>query len=279
MTQDIHFPSPSSDEKDEDESRTALGTAPPAFTPQPNAFSHPPGAGLTPRNVSGRERERDSYFAPQHGYAARQRMSHPSTNRAASDAALRASLTTLLSCAQAARSLPKRSSTTVQGPGLVRAQNEMQEFRMVPESDLLGDAPPPRSAAAVTPPALAAMQSAAQTSPNVRARSSATVSSDEKEGIGKRAATSQTRRKRRAVTVQAQDTQVHQRLLESVSPTLLTWIVSAGVVVFVSVVGFGAGYAMGYESGKEEGRLLSCGKSVPVRVRRFRWGGGSGITA
>lgn len=82
-------------------------------------------------------------------------------------------------------------------------------------------------------------------------------------------------------TAQAQGTgtEVHQMLTQTVSPTLLTWIVSAGVVVFVSVVGFGAGYAMGYESGKEEGRLLSCGKSSPVRVRRFRWGGGSGITA
>lgn len=65
------------------------------------------------------------------------------------------------------------------------------------------------------------------------------------------------------------------------SPTLVTWLVSAGVVVIVSVVGFGAGYAMGYESGRQEGEVLrGCGREMGVpRVKRFRWGGRSGIVA
>lgn len=71
-----------------------------------------------------------------------------------------------------------------------------------------------------------------------------------------------------------------------ISPTLLTWVMSAGVMVLVSVVGFGAGYVIGREVGRGEGLGLngtivdngSCGREV-VRgstgsLRRFQWGGG-----
>ena len=107
------------DSHDDDENRTALGVAQPVFTPQPNAFSHPPtaGAGLTPRESRRLGEGGEGYFASQHP-SARPRFGNvrASTHRAASDAALRASLTTLLSCAQAARSLPKRSLTGVERP-------------------------------------------------------------------------------------------------------------------------------------------------------------------
>jgi hypothetical protein len=70
-----------------------------------------------------------------------------------------------------------------------------------------------------------------------------------------------------------------------ISPTLLTWVVSAGVVVLVSVVGFGAGYVIGREVGKQEAlaasvgsvnETASCGREVMRTsggtLRRFRWG-------
>lgn len=68
-----------------------------------------------------------------------------------------------------------------------------------------------------------------------------------------------------------------------VSPTLLTWVVSAGVVVLVSAIGFSAGYAMGREVGRQEAIGLgsagglegSCGKEVSRAtggLRRFRLG-------
>lgn len=44
-----------------------------------------------------------------------------------------------------------------------------------------------------------------------------------------------------------------------VSPTFLTWVVGAGVVVLVGVVGFGAGYAMGREAGLQEGTWVGVG--------------------
>lgn len=84
--------------------------------------------------------------------------------------------------------------------------------------------------------------------------------------------------KKKKVSVQEVQREQARQML---SPTLLTWLVSAGVVVFVSVVGFGAGYAMGYESGRQEGEVLrGCGREMTVpRVKRFRWGGRSGISA
>jgi hypothetical protein len=78
-----------------------------------------------------------------------------------------------------------------------------------------------------------------------------------------------------------------------ISPTLLTWVVSAGVVVLVSVVGFGAGYVIGREVGRQEamtslnGTTLvdstSCGREA-VRggtgsLRRFKWGIGGAARA
>lgn len=68
--------------------------------------------------------------------------------------------------------------------------------------------------------------------------------------------------------------------------TLFTWVVSAGVLVLVSVVGFGAGYVIGREVGRQEIGAMgvlgdgSCGREV-VRggsgsLRRFRWGIGGG---
>lgn len=46
------------------------------------------------------------------------------------------------------------------------------------------------------------------------------------------------------------------------SPTMLSWVVSAGVVVLVSVVGFGAGYVIGREVGREEARELAASVGV-----------------
>ena len=262
----VRFPSPSKDddeEEDEDEEGTALGITQPEamFTPQPRRLGE--GTEVTTQGTY-RETQRDSYFPP-NSHAQRFR---ESSHRAANDAALRASLTTLLSCAQAARSLPKPYNGP---PPVQRGGNELEQFRILPESQLPGVA----TGAPVT-------TTQAQTSPrpsnSTRPRSSATASADEKEKAKeKRKSTtpsSKPKKKRPSTHVHSTENgaQVHQVLTHTVSPTLLTWIVSAGVVVFVSVVGFGAGYAMGFEAGKEEGKLLVCGREVPVRVRRFRWG-------
>ncbi len=70
-------------------------------------------------------------------------------------------------------------------------------------------------------------------------------------------------------------------LEESISPSLLTWVLSAGVVVLVSAISFSAGYAMGKEVGRAEVSVMdfgdegrSCGREAVRGLRRFRWSTG-----
>lgn len=248
------------------------------FTPQPNAFSHPPAPAPTHRPRPSNAPSGD-YFTERHGTSTRE---NP-LRKAANDEALRASLTTLLSCAMAARSLPKRDSAAPSrfAPGLMRPGGNavvMDTVRMVPESELFGEEPRvDRTAHGVAPP------TTSEESPSVgegrRPRSSTTVSSDHDHEGSKRKATVAPRqvRKKRALTHPGPATGTKRQADHTVlSPTLVTWLLSAGVVVVVSVLGFGAGYAMGYEAGKAEAESLSVlGREVPIpRVKRFRLGFG-----
>jgi hypothetical protein len=78
--------------------------------------------------------------------------------------------------------------------------------------------------------------------------------------------------------------------IDEISPTLLTWVVSAGVVVLVSAIGFSAGYVIGKEAGHAEavGHVGSAGteagrcgkeavKGTGLGLRKLRWGSGAGI--
>ncbi|KAH6670408.1 hypothetical protein B0J14DRAFT_96383 [Halenospora varia] len=268
----------SSDEDDDDENSTALGrrTSDPVFTPQPNAFSHPPssqhhrpsapGSYFPSRRMSN---ERNPYSRRQSSY------NHQQDH----DAALRASLTTLLSIgAAAARGLPKRNGEQTNTIN----NTEPIGLRFVPESELLAPAPQPNTSRPL--------------SPSTRARSSPSISSQEAIEKGKRkASTTATKsvEKTRAEKKRRKGTQVVAEGTEEalISPTLLTWVMSAGVLVLVSVVGFGAGYVIGREVGRQEvlGGLQgggfsdggSCGKEVmrgsgSGGLRRFKWGIGGG---
>ncbi|KAL2070963.1 hypothetical protein VTL71DRAFT_13989 [Oculimacula yallundae] len=256
-----------SDSDDDDENATALGRrtdAGQAFTPQPNAFSHPP---------TQRPGAPGSYFPPH----ANTRQSYPPrasrqnsgyNNTLDHDAALRASLNTLLSIgAAAARGLPKRNQPTNN-----MTSNEPMGLRFVPESELLG---PPTAAANTSRPL----------SPSTRARSSPSVSSQEAIEKGKRkaAAAKPTGEKSRALKKKRMQASEEESML---SPTLLTWVMSAGVVVLVSVVGFGAGYVIGREVGRGEAMTGLNGSSMAGgggncrrevarstgSLRRFKWG-------
>jgi hypothetical protein len=84
-------------------------------------------------------------------------------------------------------------------------------------------------------------------------------------------------------------------VIEEISPTLLTWVVSAGVVVLVSALSFSAGYVVGKEAGHTEamGQFGSAGaeagscareaasgvKDTGLGLRKLRWTGGAGIRA
>lgn len=264
-----------SESEDEDENATALGRRTDAghaqaFTPQPNAFSHPPSASAQRSGVPG------SYFPSQAGtrqsYPPRVGRQHSGySNTVDHDAALRASLNTLLSIgAAAARGLPKRNQP------LPVTSNEPMNLRFVPESELMAVPPPPPNANTSRP-----------LTPSTRARSSPSVSSQEAVEKGKRKAASG--EKSRATKKKRMQALQEEGIL---SPTLMAWVMSAGVVVLVSVVGFGAGYVIGREVGRGEvmavngGSLGGAGCAREVArggtgtLRKFRWGiGGRGVVA
>ncbi|KAL8696497.1 MAG: hypothetical protein Q9201_007628 [Fulgogasparrea decipioides] len=251
---------------DDDENSTALGvlTAEPVFTPQPNAFSHPPQRAATTHIQSSEART--SYFQTQrtpssrpqaHSYPQHRNRSHTPYNvispshQADHDAALRASLSTLLSCAAAARGLPKRESPA---QPTTRPSNrfEPSTLRMVPESVLLGEeATRPRRPE--------------------RRPSIGPIDDANRDKTKRKASTSRDRREKKKTRRGSIDDL-------GISPTLLTWVVSAGVVVLVSAISFSAGYTVGKEVGKVEAGLGSngngalCGKEVGRGLRKLRLG-------
>lgn len=260
-------------EDDDDEDSTALGVlnSEPVFTPQPNAFSHPPQS-YNARHTRSLE-TRTSYFPAHrtsphrrpaaHSYPSRARTSHTPYNMLAPshtadhDAALRASLSTLLSCA---RALPKREGQSIQ-PLSNRVQ--ASTLRLVPESEIKCDPASP-----TLPPR-----------PSVRHRTSATSLSSNDRGKRK-ASTSKDRNHRDSRSKKRRANSPGRE--QQISPTLMTWVVSAGVVVLFSAISFSAGYVVGREVGRFEAGTVAgregigCGKEVGRDLRRLRWGGSSG---
>ncbi|KAI1368791.1 hypothetical protein F5Y08DRAFT_335355 [Xylaria arbuscula] len=242
--------SDSSDEDDDDENATALGRRPSEpFRPQPNAFSHPPSHLLHRHSTSSavpQHHRRPSFTRRSHTRAERTPHFTSPNYQADNDAALRASLTTLLSCAAAVRSPPRDGEKEF---GEQRSppvnSNQPVALHFAPESELMAPSSPP-----------APSRGSAQPTQTRRTPSSSPVpASGEKI---KRTATPnpaskppRATKKKRMVT--NEDTMI--------SPTLMTWVVSAGVVVLVSVVGFGAGYVIGREVGRQEtlGSLTAAG--------------------
>lgn len=314
------LPVDSEDDSDDDENATALGrptnTARGAFRPQPNAFSHPPSYMM----------QRHQSASPSHPYhPAQSRPSMPTRSQTRShralhnflspalqadnDAALRASLTTLLSCAAAARSLPKgeEASPGPAGTGVMPSSQPM-EFRLVPESELMAEGPSeiglPLNQAKAQQPARTASNSSAPSAPRSASSGREQQQQQHQQGLAttertKRGANpaskpARTAKKRRANSPSpagvVSDNDVASPFF--LSPTMLTWVVSAGVVVLVSVVGFGAGYVIGREVGRQESSSAlslasagsaasnassSCGQefvrsTTSGTLKRFRWG-------
>jgi hypothetical protein len=154
------------------------------------------------------------------------------------------------------------------------------ELRLVPESELMDETSP--SAPASKQAAKSPVATSAASSPPASSRGTPATPESEK---GKRVASTLPRGPR---ANKKKKTAADEALI---SPTLLTWVVSAGVVVLISVVGFGAGYVIGREVGRQEtlssiglnaSDTSACGRNV-IRssgggLRRFRWGTSMGRT-
>ena len=254
---------------DEDENRTAVNYPihnEHCFTPQPNAFSHPPTSQNT-RTIS--ENVPGSYFpgpnsrplarpTSRHSYSGQQsrvqhspyNMINPSHNAAAdNDAALRASLTTLLSFGTAARGLTKSRQPQITTSS-ARPPNRMAPatLRLVPESALPEHASSPKPHLEPTfRPTIRRHSTSTSTSADGRP-----VNAAPKDGKRKSITARNSSKDHRMVKKPRRSSTSYNSEELFVSPTLLTWVVSAGVVVVLSALTFSAGYAVGKEAGRLE---------------------------
>ncbi|POS86684.1 hypothetical protein EPUL_001839, partial [Erysiphe pulchra] len=180
------------------------------------------------------------------------------------DAALRASLTTLLSIgAAAARGLPNRETNTRRS--IVSRDREFKDsfdLRFVSESELMSPSQPQSPH-----PLMKSTQ-------NIQRHTAFT-------GKNKRVMASMDKVKA------ARNNQLASQE-NNFSSTFLTWAVSAGVIVIISVVGFGVGYVIGREVGRQEtlaginsstlGNSSAYGKeamrSSSGSLHRFKWNTG-----
>lgn len=300
---------PSSDEDDDDNS-TALGmrVSSSPFVPQPNAFTHPPASETSSRTraaadvplpsptvVSSSSRRtatrHNSYSSAR---TSRRQQQHSPYNmispsyQADHDAALRASLSTLLSYATAARGLPK-NDTQPHERSPTAAQPST--FRLVPESVAMGEdnsteeARPSGQSTDNQPSA----PNRFEKSPRSATTGSSNASSAPKQ---KRRTSSKDRSSAHASPPKKSRRANLTDSVSNVSPTLMTWVISAGVVVLFSAISFSAGYALGREVGRTEGSWMGeggagalsgtgpstgCGReAVKGGLKRLRWGAAAG---
>ncbi|KAF2172366.1 hypothetical protein M409DRAFT_63078 [Zasmidium cellare ATCC 36951] len=251
---------------DDDENKTAINypiNNDTCFTPLPNAFSHPPSSQMrgasqpVPGSYFPPSRPVTSYrSATRNSLPETRRQSHlpqnvlsPSFNAAAEhDEALRASLTSLLSVAAAARGLPKPESKRPQQTTTPPRSNRVDptSFRLVPESALQSS--PPTQLQVQEPTFKPTIR---RTSTNSTSTNSERVENKRKAVTAPGRSTSRERRALKKARRSASNEDLH------VTPTLLTWVVSAGVVVFLSALSFSAGYSMGREAGMLEASNFS----------------------
>ncbi|KAJ5372759.1 hypothetical protein N7517_004765 [Penicillium concentricum] len=280
----------SSDDEDDTSTALGMGISPSPFVPQPNIFTHPPAtsepgwpARRTQPSVSSTHRaapRRDSYPSPRS--SRRTQYQHSPYNMISPshhtdhDAALRASLSTLLSCAAAARGLPKNDNRPSPTPAAPSGGAHPASFRLVGASVAMGEESSDEETTSSpqypeTSPSIAPQR-------NLRAPS---VSSDPSVAKAKRRSSSP--KDRGAASKKSRRLSMTDPTT-TVSPTIMTWVISAGVVVLFSAISFSAGYMIGREVGRVEVGMMGdgvpgprpstgCGQeAVRGGLRKLRWG-------
>lgn len=277
----------SNEEDDRDDIATAIGVAPPTdtcFTPQPNAFTYIPSSSSRPSTASAVHQqslqmpEAVSYFPPQrpnarptahrHSFPASQPPQHSPFNvispshRIDHDAALRASLNTLLSCAAAARGLPKTGSSEVTARRLPSNRIDTSTLRMVPESIALGGGNSNSAKDTTSAKATVGSTSGQSSAPSqVEDKSKRKANIPTNTTAAPRSSSKERRvtKKPRRASAPSSHPSNTPAFMDDLSPTLLTWALSAGVVVLVSALSFSAGYVVGREVGKTEAEAAAHG--------------------
>jgi hypothetical protein len=294
----------SSDNEDDTSTALGMGISPSPFVPQPNVFTHPPPTSnpswtraSDPRraqsdipSTSSRRTgpRRESYPSPRSSQRTQYQhspynMISPS-HHADHDAALRASLSTLLSCAAAARGLPKSDNQLSPSPAAPPGGVRPASFRLVGESVAMGEESGDEEVSSTRYPE-------AETSPSIgapRRLRAPTVSAGPT--ISKAKRRSSPSKDRNAVSKKSRRASMVDSTTP-VSPTIMTWVISAGVVVLFSAISFSAGYMLGREVGRTEVGMMgdgipgprpsaSCGQeAVRGGLRKLRWGSAAAGTA
>ncbi|KAL2866984.1 uncharacterized protein BJX67DRAFT_110122 [Aspergillus lucknowensis] len=291
---------------DEEDNATALGMGISAspFVPQPNVFSHPPvsenpswtrpsevhrsrpisDVSTSSRRTAIRRNSQASIRSsrrPSNQQHSPYNVISPS-HHADHDAALRASLSTLLSCAAAARGLPKSES---QSAPTEYPRAQPSSFRLVSESAAMGTEVSEKD----VPSDIDVHASRRQQQPRLSPQSVPTYSQGE--AFPTRAKRRSGGSKERGLSHSSAKRSRRSGNSES-SSAVMTWVISAGVVVLFSAISFSAGYALGREVGKLEatsaGSVLGdagapCGRASAVcgreavrgGLKRLRWSPGS----
>ena len=230
------------------------------FQPRPNAFSHPanphairPQSGTThtPRRTATRPTQSRQHSYPQH--TPYNLLAH--NYLPDHDEALRASLSTLLSAAAAVRGLPKPGQPRAM-PTTTSTRVDPTSLRLVPESVALGDVIEETSS-------IPSSSSPRSTSSEKPQRKVGTRSNSKDRCVAKKQRSS-------------------GPLIEEISPTLLTWVGCAGVVVLVGALSFSAGYVVGKEVGQVEAvGVAGCGKDFKedLGLGRLGWTGSAAVKA
>ena len=302
--------------EDEDDNLTAIGSGTSennVFTPQPNIFTHPPSSQSNRPAVSSTTMP-DSYFPvlpdsesvpssprpspihrinPRHVQSSRARLSQAQSSQRASshfpynaiapshnyhpdhDAALRASLSTLLSCAAAVRGSAKQNGSSTQPTTnqTVGSSSQPTTFRLVSGSHFGenggDDARPSLGNRHPRQP--------------ISGASASTPSSPKQAATAKRKAREQSkdRHAKKSRSAVRSSSSIDDA---TISPTLMSWMLSAGVVLVLSAISFSAGYAWGKQVGRIEGATgvgmegVTCGREVMrsgTGLRRLRWAAGT----
>ena len=211
------------------------------------------------------------------------------------DEALMASLSTLLSCAAAARGLPRVSEQGASSPGgpsrvptMSSSRVQLDTLQLVPdqvmaekEKDSRGIAA--TSAPATIPPVASERKSTSTVSSNsgdhasrIRTRSSSNSRSNSKkrtESSSKKRSSSSSG-KSRPRSSSPRGTSRLTSTLSSTDASLLTLAISAGAVIILSAISFSAGYVLGREVGKTEAdAAISVVERTGAVVREAHRGG------
>jgi hypothetical protein len=172
------------------------------------------------------------------------------------DEALRASLSTLLSCAAAARGLAKsppqsqQAGTQQQPPAQQGGRVAVEGIRVVREGDL-----PSEASGSITGKSRRSSVGSVSESPTPASRLPSPEKNSKRDGkkstAEKKGSSAKSKSLRRSHSRGRTESES-----ELLGVSYVTLAVSAGALVLLSAITFTAGYAMGREVGKSEGGLL-----------------------